>query len=36
MFQVIQTKVKENYNMDMWIKQCDKGISSCFVAEVCL
>jgi len=31
--QVIQSKVKENYNMDMWIKQCDRGIYSCYVAQ---
>eukprot|EP00090_Calanus_glacialis_P033111 TRINITY_DN54930_c0_g1_i1.p1 TRINITY_DN54930_c0_g1~~TRINITY_DN54930_c0_g1_i1.p1 ORF type:complete len:250 (-),score=63.23 TRINITY_DN54930_c0_g1_i1:78-827(-) len=30
---VILAKVKENYNMAMWIKECDKGITSCFVAQ---
>ena len=33
-FQVIQGKVKENYNMDMWIKQCDRGVASCYIAQV--
>ena len=33
-FQVIQTKVKENYNMKYWIKKCDPGVVSCFVAQV--
>ena len=23
-----------NYNMDMWVKQCDDGIVSCFEANV--
>ena len=32
--QVIQGKVKENYNMDMWIKQCDRGVMSCYIAQV--
>ena len=32
--QVIQGKVKENYNMDMWIKQCDRGVLSCYIAQV--
>ena len=31
--QVIQAKVKENYNLEMWIKQCDKRVQSCFVAQ---
>merc|ERR1719233_1665849 len=30
---VVEVGWGKNYNMDMWIKQCDKGISSCFVAE---
>ena len=32
--QVIQDKVKKNYNMDMWIRQCDRGILSCYIAQV--
>jgi len=31
--QVIQDKVKKNYNMDMWIRQCDRGILSCYIAQ---
>ena len=31
---MIQGKVKENYNMDMWIKQCDRGVMSCYIAQV--
>ena len=34
--QVIQDKVKKNYNMDMWIRQCDRGILSCYIAQVAL
>jgi len=26
-------EVDKNYNMDMWVKQCDKGIVSCFEAR---
>ena len=29
-----QAKVDMNYNMDMWVKQCDDGIVSCFEAKV--
>ena len=32
--QVIQSKVKENYNMNYWIKKCDPKVVSCFVAQV--
>jgi len=31
--QVIQGKVKENYNDDMWIRQCDRGVLSCYIAQ---
>ena len=31
---VIQSKVKENYNMNYWKKKCDPGVVSCFVAQV--
>merc|ERR1712156_52070 len=30
---VIQSKVKENYNMNYWKKKCDPGVVSCFVAQ---
>ena len=30
----LQADVDANYNMDMWVKQCDKGIVSCFEAKV--
>ena len=30
----MQADVDANYNMDMWVKQCDKGIVSCFEAKV--
>ena len=26
--------MKENYNMNYWIKKCDPGVVSCFVAQV--
>ena len=29
-----QEEVDANYNMDMWVKQCDDGIVSCFEAKV--
>ena len=31
---VTQAEVDANYNMDMWVKECDKGIVSCFEAKV--
>ena len=31
---VSQAEVDANYNMDMWVKECDKGIVSCFEAKV--
>ena len=34
MTMVTQAEVDANYNMDMWVKECDKGIVSCFEAKV--
>ena len=31
---ITQEEVDANYNMDMWVKQCDDGIVSCFEAKV--
>ena len=33
-YMVTQAEVDANYNMDMWVKECDKGIVSCFEAKV--
>ena len=34
MTMVTQAEVDANYNMNMWVKECDKGIVSCFEAKV--